>query len=182
MENPQIFINLRSCGSTRVKGNISNSGSKRCRNFLVKHMWTDIEDRRRLLKTSTFWRKSDLKNLNEVFRNFFVNMDIGYLQSDLELAAIVYKWILNNHHKGIDGVLEKENLSNTHVDSTPEKTIEAAAFLVTYIRYHAKYLTELMPEDLLLERNLASEVTSSEGNSKNSINWRPASYFLINKS
>ena len=153
-------------------------GTKRCRNFLIKHMWADIEDRRRLLKTATFWRKSDLQNLNLVFRNFIMHMDIGYLQTDVELGAAVYKWILNNHHKGLDGKLEEGvQLKNTHVSSTPDVTLEGVELLVKYIRFHAKYLTELLPEDLLLERSLINEHFDPEID-KETVGWKPLRFFL----
>jgi len=155
-------------------------GSKKCRNLLIRYMWNDIEDRRRLLKTATYWRKADLKNLNEVFRNFFVHMDIGYLQSDLDLASAIYKWMLNNHHKGLDGKPEKGktlSVANTHVDITPEQTIQAVDFLVKYIRYHAKHLSELKPEDLLLE----DQVFNNNEDAKLSSIWRPVKFFQLNQ-
>ena len=133
-----------------------------CKKFLIKNMWLDVENRRRLLKCADFWRKKDLQNFNKTFRNFYFQMDLAYLTSDAELAAAVYKWILNNEFR--------ENSDSIQPATSFEQTSAAVDFLVHYVRYHTHYLHNLTNDQLLLQ--------SGEKEKVKCVGWKPVSFFV----
>ena len=140
--------------------------SEKCKKFLIKNMWIDVENRRRLLKCADFWRKKDLQHLNVMFRTFYLQMDLAYLHSDAELAAALYKWILNNHFR--------DQPESSHPDTSFEHTITGLEFLVEYVRYHTHYLVNLSNDQLLLQTS--EHLGLSE--KRKCLGWKPVSFFV----